>query len=230
TDFAITATATPFACARSVEEVRWKRTDLTLNMTTTGVNNLLKISDDTQWNGGAASWNKVANNGQLEFTASETNKMRMVGLSTTSTGPDQASIRYAILLENTGTFKIYETGIYRNVTSTYNTGDIFRISVEANIIRYYRNGAWLYTSALAPTLPMVADVSIFEIGGTVTDARITNFHNGVFTASAVNAGAAPNYTWILNGAVVQSGTSSTYTNTNLIPGDSLYCNILANLA
>ncbi|MFM7053560.1 MAG: hypothetical protein ACKOX7_02360, partial [Bacteroidota bacterium] len=91
TDFAITATSTPFACARSVEEVRWKRTDLTLNMTTTGVNNLLKISDDTQWNGGAASWNRVANNGQLEFTASETNKMRMVGLSTTSIGPDQAS-------------------------------------------------------------------------------------------------------------------------------------------
>jgi predicted transglutaminase-like cysteine proteinase len=134
------------------------------------------------------------------------------------------------LLENSGDFRIYETGIYRNITGIYASGDIFRISVESGIVKYYRNGALLYTSLLPPTLPLLVDVSINEVGGTVTNATITNYHTGTFTATATNAGTAPNYRWLVNGIQVQNGISATYTNVSLAQNDVVTCELTPNLA
>ncbi len=183
TDFAITTNAVPFACAMAIENVKWKKIDLTPNTVVTGINNLQKTSDNSQWNGGASSWNRVFNNGAFEFTSLETDKTRMIGLSSTNLGSDQASIRYGIMLENTGLFKIYESGTYRNIFGNYSTGSVFRITVEANVVKYYFNGSLQYTSTLTPTLPLIADVSIYEIGGTVGNPKIMNYTNGVFSAN-----------------------------------------------
>jgi hypothetical protein len=230
TDFAITANAVPFACAQAVENVKWKKVDLTPNTVVTGINNLQKTADNSQWNGGASSWNRVSNNGAFEFTALETDKTRMIGLSSTNLGSDQTSIRYGVMLENTGLFKIYESGTYRNISGNYLSGSVFRIAVEANVVKYYFNGLLQYTSTLAPTLPLIADVSIYEIGGTVGNPKILNYTNGVFSANVLGGGAQPIYEWSLNGATVQTSTSLTYTNTNLVSGDQLSCEIIPNLA
>src|SRR5689334_19039311 len=167
-------------------------------MSVTGINSLAKISDNFNWNGGAASWNKVANNGYFEFTATETNHSRMAGLSQSNTNATQNTIRFGVLLENNGLFSIYESGVDRNITGPYSSGDVFKISVENNQVKYYRNNGLLYTSLVAPTLPLLVDVSIYEIGGTITNALVTNFHTGTFTASATNAGPNPNFRWLVN--------------------------------
>ncbi|MFN7655567.1 MAG: T9SS type A sorting domain-containing protein, partial [Cyclobacteriaceae bacterium] len=216
-DFYLSGTISTTACTEAIEQVVWKISDL-VNTQATG-NNLLKINA-TGWNGGAASWNTVANNGYLEFTASETNTERMIGLSATNINSSYTTIQYAIYLVNNGTVRVFESNIDRGGFGSYATNDVFRVSVEANVVKYFRNDVLFYTSTVAPTLPLLVDVSINQTGGTITNARVVNNSNaGTFTVTAINAGVNPNFNWQVNGFSVQTGTSTTYTNTSLVSGD-----------
>ena len=229
-DFAIRGVAVPNACSIVREDVKWKRNDLTTNVSVTGVNLLTKTGTSTSWDGGAASWNTVSNNGYFEFIAGETNRNRMIGLSTTNTGSDQSTIRYGFLLENNSNYRIYEAGAYKGVMGAYATGDTFRISVESNVVRYLKSGSIVYTSLLVPTLPLLVDISLQEPGATVRNAVVVNFNGGQFEALSFNAGTAPVYEWFVNGISVQSGPSTTYTNTSLNTNDVVRCELTANIA
>lgn len=216
-DFYITAGSTSSACTEAVEEVVWRKSDL-LNVTSSG-NSLVKIQSNGQWNGGAASINTVNNNGYLQFTASETTTHRMIGLSSVNTNANFNTIQYAVYLRSDASFEIYESGAGMGNFGTYQTGDVFRISVENGTVRYARNGSIVFISSIAPTLPLVADVSINSVGGTVTNALVVNNTSaGLFTAITQNAGTNPLITWRVNGSVVQSGTSTSYINTSLPAG------------
>jgi hypothetical protein len=225
-DFYIQGVVATSACNTAEEQVKWKTADL-LNVQSSG-NNLNKIQSNSNWDGGAASWNTVSNNGYFQFTATETNRYRAVGLSSVNANANYTSIQYAFYLLSNGTFQVYESGNYRGSFGTYATNDLFKIAVEASVVKYYKNGVLLYISTLAPTLPMLVDVSIYNTGGTVTNAIISNYNTGSFTATATNAGAAPVYQWKVNGINVGTN-SSTYTNTALNPNDVLTCVLSPNL-
>ena len=229
-DFAIRGIAVPTSCSMVREDVKWKKSDLTTNMNVANVNQLVKTGTINGWDGGAASWNTVSNNGYFECIAAETNKNRMIGLSTTNTGFDQTTIRYGFLLENNSSYRIYEAGSYAGITGTYATGDTFRISVESNVVRYYKSSIAVYNSLLVPTLPLLVDVSIFEPGGTVQSPVVVNYNGGQFEAVSLNAGASPTYQWSVNGATVQNSVSATYTNNSLNNNDLVKCQMTANLA
>jgi hypothetical protein len=47
------------------------------------------------------------------------------------------------------------------------------VAVESGVVKYYRNNTLLYTSTQAPTLPLRVDASIYSIGTTVQDARLS---------------------------------------------------------
>ncbi len=216
------------ACAEAIEQVVWKLTDL-VNTQATG-NNLTKIQAGGSWNGGAASWNTVANNGYFQFTATETNTERMVGLSTTNANADWTSIQYVVYLRNNAQWEVRQSASGSLFLGSYAANDVFRIAVESNVVKYYQNGVLRYISAVAPTLPLVADVSINTIAGTVTNAVIVNNSNaGSFSVTATNAGPSPTFTWRVNGLIVQTGTSSSYTNTSLVPGDVVLCQLTPSL-
>ncbi len=226
-DFYLSGTISTTACTEAIEQVVWKIADL-VNTQATG-NNLIKINA-TGWNGGAASWNTVANNGYLEFTASETNTERMIGLSTTNASESFTTIQYAIYLVNNGTVRVYESNLDRGAFGSYATNDVFRVSVEANVVKYFRNDVLFYTSTVTPTLPLLVDISINQTGGTVTNARVVNNSNaGSFAVTAINAGVNPNFNWQVNGFTVQTGTSTTYTNTSLVSGDVVTAILTPNL-
>ena len=70
----------------------------------------------------------------------------------------------------------------------------------------------------------VASVSIAASPGT----SITYGTNVTFTPTPVNGGASPTYTWFRNGASV--GTSATYQSNNLLPGETIRCEMTSNLA
>ena len=225
-DFYIQGTSASNACQTSVEEVVWQYSALN-NVISSG-NNLTKIQSDGQWNGGAASLNKVYDNGYLEFKAAETNKYRMIGLSNTNANNDYQTIQFAVYLQNNGTVNIYESSVNRGGFGAYSTGDIFRIAIENGVVKYYKNNVIFYSSTVAPVLPLLADVSIYNTGGTVTDAWISNLSTGVFTATAVNAGVSPVYQWKLNG--VNVGTNNpTYTNFTLTDNDTVTAELTPDL-
>ncbi|MFN5829245.1 MAG: hypothetical protein ACK46R_00675, partial [Bacteroidota bacterium] len=191
--------------------------------TTGSGNGLIKTTSNNNWDGGAFSYNQVFNNGYLEFTATETNTDRMIGLSNTNTNSSFSSIRYAIGLRSNGVIDIYENNSYRGTFGTYATNDVFRVSVESNLVRYYKNNVALYVSTLTPTFPMFADVSIFNVGGTIGNVLVNNLNSGGFTANLIN-GTASNYQWRLNGNPVGTNSAS-YSNPSIALNDVVTCNL-----
>jgi hypothetical protein len=221
-DFFIEGSVAGVACNTVDEEVAWQISALE-NVEASG-NDLTKIQSSNSWDGGAASWNTVSNNGYFQFIASETNRRRRVGLSTTNTGSNQNSIQYNFYLNTGGNLEIRESSSGNRISGgTYTTGDTLKIAVENNVVRYYQNGTLLYTSGITPTLPLLVDVSIYDVGGTVMDALVSNYSTGTFTATAINAGTDPVYTWRVNGVTRQSGFSNTYTNTSISRTDVITC-------
>ncbi|HEY1992324.1 MAG TPA: hypothetical protein VGH71_07660, partial [Gammaproteobacteria bacterium] len=120
----------------------------------------------------AASQQQIAlgNSGYVEFTASETNTLRSVGLANVSSGTGVANMDFAIRLQS-GNLEVREKGIYKAGTS-FVSGDVFRIAVDGGMVHYYKNGAVFYTSTVAPSSALRSSVSINSLGGTVTNAVI----------------------------------------------------------
>jgi hypothetical protein len=149
-------------------------------------------------------------------------------LSTTNPNVNFNTIQFAWYLRSDGVAEIFESGNSRGTFGSYTANSIFRISVEANVVKYFLNGTLRYISAVSPSLPMLVDVSINNINGTITNAKIGNLSGGTFTAVATVAGPAPTYQWQLNG--INDGiNSSTYTNSNLANNDVVTCKLTPNL-
>ncbi|MFN4812072.1 MAG: hypothetical protein ACK5JQ_05760, partial [Bacteroidota bacterium] len=219
--FYITGVTDLAACNRLEEQVKWRDFN---NVAASGAgNSLVKTASNTNWDGGAFSYNQVNSNGYLEFTATETNTDRMIGLSNTNTNSSFSSIRYAIGLRSNGVIDIYENNSYRGTFGTYATNDVFRVSVESNLVRYYKNNVALYVSTLTPTFPMFADVSIFNVGGTIGNVLVNNLNSGGFTATIIN-GTPVTYQWRLNGNPVGTNSAS-YSNPSIALNDVVTCNL-----
>ena len=229
-DFAIRGVAVPTSCSVVFEKVKWKTSDLSSCVSILNGNQLVKTTNPTTWDGGSASWNTVNNNGYFQCTAAENNKARMIGLSTTNTGYDQNSIRYAFLLDNNATYRVYELGVFKGIVSTYAVNDTFKIAIETNVVKYYVNSVLIYSSALAPTLPLLVDASLYDLGATITNPLVVNYNGGTFEAVSVNAGTNPLYDWKVNGVSFQTSTAATYTNTALNHLDVVSCSLTPNLA
>ncbi len=221
-NFYISGTISPSACQQITEEVVWNRNEL-LNVDATG-NSLSKVQNNGSWNGGAASLNRVGDNGYFEFIASETNRRRMAGLSDSNINSNFNTIDFAFYLDQNTSLRIYENGSNRGTFGNYSTGDTLRIAVINETIHYYRNSTLLRIAPATATLPLLVDVSIRDINGTITDAKVTNNNSGAFEAFVENAGASPSYQWFLNGSPVGSD-SPIYTNTSIETGDVVTCEL-----
>ena len=78
----------------------------------------------------------------------------MFGLSNGDTDQGYADIDYAFYTyPPTGQLLVFEKGVYRGSFGAYAAGDILRVAVESGVVKYYRNGALLYTSLQAPASP-----------------------------------------------------------------------------
>ena len=153
-----------------VHDVTW--TDL-VNTTANG-NDLTKTSgSNTWWNGGAASVNTIPGNqdGWFETTVQETNTFRMFGLSSSNPSYSWNTIEYCFYLYSGGTLNIYESGTSKGTFGSYQSGDVVRIERQGSQILYRLNGQTVYTSSCNPAQPLLADISMYSIGGTIYDAK-----------------------------------------------------------
>lgn len=226
-NFYISGTISPSACQQITEEVVWDRNQM-LNLEVNG-NSLNKVQNNGSWNGGAASLNRVGNNGYFEFIASETNRRRMAGLSDSNINSNFNTIDFAFYLDQNTSLRIYENGSNRGTFGNYSTGDTLRIAVINETIHYYRNGTLLRIAPATPTLPLLVDISIRDINGTITSAKVTNNNAGAFEAFVENAGSSPSYQWLLNGNPVGTNSPS-YINSAIEPGDILTCELSPDAA
>ncbi|MEL6924741.1 MAG: HYR domain-containing protein, partial [Bacteroidota bacterium] len=214
-DFYITAGVDEGSCLVAREEVVW--TDLN-NLTATG-NDLDKTSGGNSWNGGAASYNRVYNNGYMEFTVPQNNLDMVIGLSNTNANADRSQIQFGIYLRNDGLYRARENGSDVGPgTTAYAVGDVFRIAVEGNEVKYYRNGAIFYESGNAPTLPLLVDVSLQDVGAEVHDVIVANGTDGTFTATVADPTVVQTFQWQRN-ASNEGTNSASYTPGTLNGGD-----------
>ena len=124
--------------------------------------------------------------GYMEFTASETNTLRFVGLGSGTASGSGADIRYAFRLQN-GVVEVRESGSYKTETS-FATGDVLRISVEGGSVKYSKNGAVFYTSA-AGGYPLFVRAALNDLNATIKNVVI---RIGTATSAASSTGSNSN--------------------------------------
>jgi RHS repeat-associated protein len=140
--------------------------------------------------GGAASSQSIASgDGYVEFTATETNKNRWCGLSNGNSNVFSADIDFAVYLVSGGEVQILEGGAYKG-SFNYAAGDRFSVGVTGGVVTYSKNGTVFYTSATAPTYPLLVDTTLYETGGTITNAVISGNLGG-------GSGGAAEFKWLV---------------------------------
>jgi hypothetical protein len=136
-------------------------------------NSLTKTAATGWGNAGAVSTQQIASgDGYVEFTASETNTYRMLGLSNGNTGASYTDIDFAIYLYG-GQLLVYEAGFYRSSLGPFATGDTLRVTVADGVVEYSKNGTPLYSSTTAATYPLLVDTALYSTNATLIEVVIS---------------------------------------------------------
>jgi len=214
-----------FGSAPCSAQASW--TEVTSNLTVTG-NSLQKTSGcDGCADAGAISQQSITSgNGYLEFTASETDTYRYIGLSTdTSATPSYVTINFGFAPSKSGEMDVREgdgTNSNYRTDTTYAAGDVFKVAIESGVINYYKEPSGsssftlIYTSSLAPVYPLVARACLLTANSTVDDVVLSCNSSGPsltqINATGVTASGAL-ITWLSSSAgdtQVNYGTTSSY--------------------
>ncbi|HEY5839427.1 MAG TPA: MBG domain-containing protein [Pyrinomonadaceae bacterium] len=182
------------------QPVTWTNT---VGVTANG-NSLTKTASEGWGNAGAASTQTIASgDGYVEFTATETNTYRMIGLSNGDSNQNYPDIDFAIYPAIGATLDIREGGVSRGTFGSYATGDTLRVAVEGGVVKYRKNGVLLYTSAGTPTYPLLVDTSFYSNGGTISNVMISTGSSG--------GESTQNVSWTNTVGVSASGNNLTRT-------------------
>ncbi|MGE0131189.1 MAG: fibronectin type III domain-containing protein [Blastocatellales bacterium] len=170
---------------QGTQSVVWtKLSNLSLSGTT-----LTKVAGCSGCEATAVSQQSLTSgNGYLQFVAAETNRERWIGWMQGGKTVSIRNINYAFLLGGAGITSIRENGVYRAET-TYKVGDVFRITIENRVVKYYKNNALIYQSRVAASSPLVAAASVLDRGGTVSNGLISTSSAG--SALAQMSSGAP---------------------------------------
>ncbi|MDZ4750756.1 MAG: choice-of-anchor L domain-containing protein, partial [Flavobacteriales bacterium] len=207
----------PNSCVLATEQAFWQ----TLNNLSAAGDDLSKPNNTGMNNTNAFSLNDVSRNGWVTTTVAETNRERYFGISAVDAGNGSGGIDYSIRLRDDATLRIVENGTNVNNPGSYSTGDVLRIFIDNNAVRYYRNATLLFTSTVAPAVaPYFVDCAMNQQNSTLNNIYITNPTCGVFQGGSQTLPVALSYQWFRNGNPVGTN-SSTYTNTTLSDNDQI---------
>ncbi len=150
---------------------------------TTGGSGLRKSSGrDGLLDAAARSQQMIASgDGYVEFVATGANTTRLCGLTRQWNQTDFAALDFAIRLTGTGTAEVRENGFYANEIG-YRSGDRFRITVEAERVTYWKNGAAFYISLKTPAYPLAAAAAFASNGATLSQVTIAALAGGKLTS------------------------------------------------
>ena len=114
---------------------------------------------------GAVSQQTFAS-GSIAFTVAA-GSCAVVGLGRDASTNTSYAFDYAFSFSGTGAWEIRELGVYRT-DGTGTASDVFTVAIEGTTVKYYRNGALVYTSKTAVTSALVVDSTLVSLGATVT--------------------------------------------------------------
>ena len=120
--------------------------------------------------GGISVQKLGSGDGYFEFTAGPTGPLLFAGLTSGNPSTAGSGIRFAWRL-GSGSADVRESN-KRRATTTFVTGDRFRVSVEAGIVKYYKNGVRVYTSSQRPAYPLSVDAVLYSLGASVVNAVV----------------------------------------------------------
>ena len=122
---------------------------------------------------GAVSQQQIAGaNGYAQFTADASGLLRIAGLTPSFSLTNPASIAFGIRLQG-NIAEVRESGAYRRDT-TFAAGDVFRISVQAGVVSYAKNGTVFYTSSQASGSSLVFGVAIANVNGSIGNVIVAS--------------------------------------------------------
>jgi alpha-tubulin suppressor-like RCC1 family protein len=140
------------------------------------------------WNAGARSANALDGDGYLEFTATETNTSRVIGLGVGDSSQAQTDVDFGIHLRADGAVSVLENGASRGDFGLYATGDRFRVQVLAHDVTYWKNGSQFYASTVTPSYPLRVDTAFDTAGATVAEVVLEPVIWGNVVGAAVGEG------------------------------------------
>ena len=153
--------------AQTPQPVVW--TDL-VGVTADG-NTLTKTATSNSWNAGAASTQVIDGDGSFSVLADQTNTYRMFGLSSTNAGAGFGTIEYAMYTVGNSLY-IYESGSSRGYADSFSANDILSVERVGSTVKYKLGETVIYTSTIASSGPLLADVSLYSQGAILSDAMI----------------------------------------------------------
>jgi hypothetical protein len=137
-------------------------------------NTLTKTAPEGWDNASAASAQILASgDGYVEFTTSEADSSRAVGLAHGNANQDIANLDFGLSLASDGNVTAFELGVNKGAVCTYAPGDVFRIGVFGGVALYFRNGIILRKSDASVAYPLHLAATLFSPGSTIANARIT---------------------------------------------------------
>lgn len=120
---------------------------------------------------GALSQQRISGDGELIFTVAAGQRL-FVGLARDTTATiSYTTIDYALSFWPNGTFEVRENNTYR-AEGALQAGDVFRLSVKAGIVTYYRNLDLIYTSRTPVSGALVVDASLASLSSVVATAAL----------------------------------------------------------
>jgi len=116
--------------------------------------NNLRSSNDGYMGSASSQQQVTQGNGFVEFTVSEVNTVRGIGL-----GHNAGAIDCGITLNGGGAAEVRELGAYRGAVLA-TTGDVLRVAIESGQMKYYKNGTVFLTDP-QPALTYPLTVNAF---------------------------------------------------------------------
>lgn len=137
-------------------------------------NTVTKTGGGSQWNAGASSVQQLApgQDGWIEIRVNATTTQRMFGFSAADVNAHYNSINYAFYLNN-DTLGVYESNVQRPFSTGLTVGDILSIHRIGSTVYYKKNGQVVYTSTVLSSTTLIADISIYTVGGVINGAGIS---------------------------------------------------------
>jgi hypothetical protein len=180
--------------------------------------------------GGTSTQVLSAGDGYVQF-APVAGARLYAGLGSNATSnTDPALIEYAFSFWPDGGWDIRERNVYKS-EGRFVSGDSFRVAIVAGAVKYYQNGALVYSSLAVPASPLVLDASLIGAGAGLTSAVITGtalpvspsapsvaivtsvLPNGVqgqaYTAALQASGGSGTFSWRLMSGALPAGFTIT---------------------